>query len=455
MNRDILKSKEVDETVATLGRLLEKAADEYEIFLAVDSGLSIETKGDEVDSYKVRKSIGASIRTIKGGRPGFGFTTVLERAALERLVEDTIAGSSEMEADPHLSFPHPKKRAAAVELGDLVDTASGALTDGEKIESAKLAERVARDCDPRVARVRKSSYGETFAASRLVNSNGLDTTDEATYFTASIAVVAEEKGESQIAWEVSMDHLHSVVDPEGVGRKAAERAVALLGAEKTESKRCPVILENTVVMDLLGTLSSSLHGDSVLKGRSMLAGKVGEEIAAPCINIVDDGLMPGGWATSETDGEGVLTRRTPLVTGGVLEGYLYDSYWASRAGAESTGSSARGGFKGPPGIGTSNFYIEKGERSFENLLGDMHDGFFITDLLGVHTINPVTGEFSLGAQGFLVQGGKVTRPVRGIAVSGDLLGLFKKVSAVGSDMRFMGSIGSPSLLLSELDVSAG
>ena len=206
-------------------------------------------------------------------------------------------------------------------------------------------------------------------------------------------------------------------------------------------------------MELLQAFSGAFLGDNVSKGKSMLASLMGKDIVSKSINIIDSGLFKGGWATGMTDGEGVARRRTPLIEEGRLSSFLYDTYWGKISGAGTTGNASRSSYKGVPSIGISNLYIEAGKRGLDELLKTMDTGYFITELMGVHTINTITGEFSLGAQGFYVEGGEIKYPVRGMAISGELLGLFSKVEEVGCDQRFIGGSGAPSLLLSELDVS--
>ena len=275
----------------------------------------------------------------------------------------------------------------------------------------------------------------------------------ATYFTGSVTAVAEENGESQMGWEMGMGHTIASIDPEWIGKGAARNAVRLLGAKEIKTVKCAAMIENTVVCELLESLASSFLGDNVGKGKSMLIGKQGVKIASSVLNIFDDGIMNGGWATSAYDAEGTPTGRTPLVVEGVCQGFLYDAYWAARAGRASTGNAARGGYKSTPGVGLNNIYIEKGVKSLEDLLRDLGEGLFITELLGVHTINTVSGDFSLGAAGFWVEGGGVAYPVRGMAIAGNLLGLFSNVGACASDLRFIGSIGAPSLLVNEIEAS--
>jgi PmbA protein len=227
----------------------------------------------------------------------------------------------------------------------------------------------------------------------------------------------------------------------------------MLGARQAETKRSPAVIENTVAVDLLQAFSGAFLGDNVGKGKSMLSGLMGKDVVSKVISINDDGLLKGGWATSAFDGEGAAMQTTPLINKGRLAGFLYDTYWAKLAGVESTGNAARGGFKSLPTVGVSNIYIEGGDNDLGELFKEMGTGFFITELMGAHTINTITGEFSIGAQGFWVEDGRIQYPVRSMAIAGDLLGLFSKVEMVGSDLRFIGSTGAPALLLSALDVS--
>jgi len=171
------------------------------------------------------------------------------------------------------------------------------------------------------------------------------------------------------------------------------------------------------------------------------------------LNITDDGLYPGGMATEPFDAEGVERKRTPLIVEGRLVTYLYDLYCANREGLNSTGNSSRPSLKVPPRVGISNLFIEKGTVSFEELLASLGTGLLITELLGVHTADPISGDFSVGAAGHWVEKGERSFPVKEIAFSGNLIQLFQKVEEVGSDLRFFGPVGSPSLLLKEMTIS--
>jgi PmbA protein len=437
--------------IERLKRGLEGRTESFEIYFSTQKGFGVEAKEGAVDALKVRSSAGVGIRTISKGRLGFAYSSVLEDAVLDEMAAKALAGSLEASVDKFLKLPTPGPLRSEEGLG-IFDGAYFTVPEEEKIRKAIEIEKAAMS-DARVKRIRKASYSESVTADRVVNSNGVDVSHSATYFTASVTAVAEEKGESQMGWEMGMGHRIDAIDPAWIGKRAARNAVRLLGAREIKTVKCPAIIENTIVCELLESLASSFLGDNVEKGKSMLIGKVGALVASPVLNIFDDGIMNGGWASSAYDAEGTATNRTPLVLEGVCQGFLFDTYWAARAGKASTGNAARGGYKSTPGVGLNNIYIEKGVKSFEDLLKDLGKGLFITELLGVHTINTVSGDFSLGAAGFWVEGGVIVYPVRGMAIAGNLLGLFSKIGACASDLRFMGSIGAPSLLVNEIEAS--
>ncbi|MDO8426295.1 MAG: TldD/PmbA family protein [Deltaproteobacteria bacterium] len=445
--------KRSEKVIDSLKRLLKGKAESYEIFYSMDSGLGIEAKDNEVDSLKVRSNEGAGLRVISGNRQGFGFSSVLTEEALKDMVASTIGGAREAAQDEFLSFPGAGGTEVLEKDLGLFDDSFARTPEEEKIKTALSIEEAARSFDARVKRVRKASYSESLHFSRIVNSNGADSSHRATFYSGSVTAVAEALGESQMGWEIGMGHDRGAVEPDRIGRGAAGNAVRLLGAKKIKTIKCPAIFENIIACEFLESLAPSFLGDNVLKGKSMLIGKAGKKVASPRLNIRDDGILPGGWASSAFDGEGVERGRTSLLDGGVCRGFLYDTYWAARAGVKSTGNSSRSNFKSYPGIGISNLYIEKGEKGREELFKEVSKGLFITEVLGVHTINPVSGDFSLGASGFWVEGGRAEYPVRGMAISGNLLDLFSKVDGCASDIRFIGSIGAPSLLINEIEAS--
>jgi PmbA protein len=274
-----------------------------------------------------------------------------------------------------------------------------------------------------------------------------------------VTAVAEEAGEAEVGWDFDASHFGSDLDVKSVGKEASRKALESLGGRKIPTGVYPVLIHHSVASEFLSLLAHSFKSEQIQKGKSPLKGKKGERCFSPLITIEDNGLHPKGIFTAPIDGEGTPSQRTPLVVQGELSGYLYDRYWANRerafsgSTARSTGNSRRSGIKSPPGIGTSNFLIEPGTLAFSALLSDLHQGVLLEEVMGLHTVDPISGDFSLGCSGKWVDKGKVVHPVKSVAVAGNLFQLFQDVVGIGEDFRFIGGIGSPSLLVRSLKFS--
>jgi PmbA protein len=231
----------------------------------------------------------------------------------------------------------------------------------------------------------------------------------------------------------------------------------MLGADKPETAKVPVILDPFAASSFLGVLAGALNADNVLKGRSLFADMVGQEVGASAFTLIDDGRRADGPGASPFDGEGVPSGRTELFTRGVLNGFLHSTYTARRAGGgqRSTGNAKRGGYKGAPGVGTSNFFVEAGDRSLEALRGDAGGGVLIMDVSGVHSgANPISGEFSVGATGRRIGAdGTLGEPLREMTIASTLPEMLQSVRAVGNDLRFFSSVGTPSILIGEMTLA--
>jgi PmbA protein len=230
----------------------------------------------------------------------------------------------------------------------------------------------------------------------------------------------------------------------------------MLGATKPETARVPVVLDPFAASEFLGVLADALSADAVLKGRSLFADRVGEHLGSDAFTLVDDGTILDGPAACPVDGEGVPSGRTELFTAGVLQGFLHSTYTARRAGGgqRSTGNAKRGGYKSAPGVGTSNFFVEAGTRSVEDLYAMAEGGVLINELTGVHSgANPISGEFSVGATGLRIAGGGLAEPVREMTIASTLPDMLKGVLAVGDDLRFFMGVGTPSILIGEMTLA--
>ncbi len=270
---------------------------------------------------------------------------------------------------------------------------------------------------------------------------------------AQIMVVAEDGGDSQMGWDFDGSRFLGDVTFEKVGKNAARRALRLLGAKKMNSVKADVILDNSVATEFLGIFASLLSSDYVQKGKSLLAGKLHQKVVGELVNVVDDGSMERKLGSRPFDDEGVPTSKKYLIDCGMLSGYMYNVYTAKKDGVTSTGNAVKAGFSSLPGVGPSNLHIPASSGSGD-ILAFLDKGLYITDAMGIHTANPVSGGFSIGVSGLWIEKGVVKYPVKEAVISGNILDFFGKVKAVGNDLRFYGNMGAPSMMIGPLDISA-
>jgi PmbA protein len=437
----------LQQAIARLERL---QPDHFELYFEHRTATKIESKDQEVDSLSRSEDVGLSVRVIRDQKLGFSFTTSLLPDAIERAVDTANEMAAFMPIDEHVGF-HSFGSSVYPAI-DQYDSRGLAVPIAEKIALAKKLEATCRSADKRITGVRSAAVNETRFETHLVDSSGEHISHQSTLYSASVTCKSEQDGESQIGGEYGFSPLLESLNVSHVGKLAARWATELLGAKMPPTMQCPAVFRNSVVADLIDFLSASFSAEEIDKGRSMLAGKRGEKLFSNAITLIDDGLLPNGMGTSPFDGEGVPSTRTTLIDGGFVSGALYDVYYARKHGVAPTGSASRG-IKGPPSISTSNLYLPAGKKTEAQLYDGITQGILITDLMGIHTANPVTGDFSLGASGILIENGKLSRPVRGFAVAGNILEILRRVTDVGNDLRFFGTTGAPSARISELAVS--
>jgi PmbA protein len=442
---------EIEQITGKIGKLLEGyRPDGYEISFGSSRNLSIEVKEQKIDTFKCSTPVGVSIRVLKAGGMGFSYSTSLDEGALSMMVENAVTGALNQTPDPLNSFPLPRRFPS---VGGLHDEELSSVSEGEKIDRAMELERLVMAADPRIRRVRKSVYGESEYEVWIKNSLGVSGNYRRSYVSCSVSAVAEEGDESQMGWDFGFSNYFSGISVEAVAAKAAAKAVGLLGAKKIPTMRCPVVLDNYVASEILEVLAPSFLAENIRKGKSMLAGRMGEDLFAGVLRIRDDGTMPGGMATAPFDAEGSPQQNTLLVDNGRLTAFLYDTYSARKEGVASTGNVVSGGTKAPPRMGVTNFFIENGSEPITSMIGSIDKGVFLTGVMGMHMADPISGDFSVGATGIYIEKGSLSFPVKGIAIAGNIIDLFRDLEKVGDDIRFFGGVGSPSLKIGALDIS--
>jgi len=433
-----------------LNKAFKKKPDSAEVFAIEESSISIEVKEQAVDSFQSAASRGLSLRILLGNKLGFSYTSDNSPPSIDRLIKEAFENAANNEVDADISFSKPSKEAYIKKLYD--DKLKG-IGEKEKIERCMRLERAARQYDKRIKNIRHASYEDSEYRRVLMNSNGVKSIYSDTVCSTSIMLVAEENGNSETGWEFDYNRFYDSLKTDEVGIEAARKAIDMLGAKKINTCRIPVILDPKVSCDFMGILSSSLSADSVQKGKSMLSDKLNSKVASPIINLIDDGTLEGGIGSAPMDGEGTAAGKTLLIEKGYLKAFLHNIYTANKWKTASTGNGVRGGFKGLPGVGITNLFIEKGNISMEDLIKGIDKGIHISEAMGVHTANPISGDFSIGVAGHWIENGKFSFPVRGVVMAGNILELMKGVEAIADDLRFFGRIGSPSIKISEAVIS--
>lgn len=435
---------------AAVNKAKKSGAQSAEAYISSSKDLNIEVRDGRVETMKFAEDCGLGLRVIHEGRTGFSFSTDLSAQGVEEAVRLALANCEKTAEDPYLRLPPP---GPAYPRLDIYDPSIREATVEQKIDMAKFMEDSARSYDPRVKIIESATYQDGEALVTIVNSLGMNQTYSGAYCGVYMALVAGEGDDSQTGFALDFSLKYDRLKPDEVGKEAARRAVRMLGATPVTTRKVAVVLEPYVATGFLGLIGPALTSEAVQKGRSLFAGKSGTSVASDKVTVIDDGALPNGIASAPFDGEGVPTSRTVLIEGGVLKGYLYNTYTAAKEGVQSTGNGVRGSFKGTPEVGVTNFFIEAGQTPAEELIKEIRTGLYVTEVMGMHTANPISGDFSVGVAGLLIENGQFTRPVRGMAMGGNIIELLGKVDAVGNDLQFFGGRGAPTLRVTEMTIS--
>ncbi|MEW5743871.1 MAG: TldD/PmbA family protein [Nitrospirota bacterium] len=436
-----------------LDSALRRGADEAEVYLKRSKSLGIDVRDQKIDTLETSVTAGFCLRVIRDRRLGFSYSTAPDDAEL--VVERALEASRHTEPDDALALPVRSGPAPDLRV---FDEAVPALPESEAIERVMLVEKTALDTDSRIRKVRKASGHFGTSDTYILNSHGVDVRYASSGCSAQLMVIAEEDGESQMGWDYEGSRFLSGVQFELVGRRAAQNALRLLGARKTTAVRGFVLLDSSVTTEFLGIFAAALSSESVQKKKSMLAGKKGAQVISTRLTVTDSGMIEGRLGSRPFDDEGVPTTSKRLIDSGVLTGYLYNTYTARKDNVASTGNAVRGGALSLPHVGPTCLVLESSspERvaGFDRLVRAADRGLYVLETMGMHTANPVSGEFSVGASGVWIENGELRYPVKEAVISGTVLDLFQRVAAVGDDMRFYGNIGASSLLIEDIDISA-
>ena len=433
-----------------LHKAKQNGADHAELFVVKSRSFEVELKNNHIDDMKQAESSGVGLRVLKDGRAGFSFSSDFRTTALDKMVVQAITNSQYSDKDETLYFPSPAKQYPQPVFYD--GTVKKISLD-EKLDLARETTRYAEQFDERVKQVERSCYEDGEVEMWLANSNGVFLHQMGNYCGLACLTLGEQNGEQQSGYGMDSNIRYTSLSAKTAGEMAARRAVQMLGAAQIESGKIDLVLEPMIAAQIMGIISSCFSGEAVRKKKSFLAGKLEETVANSQLTLIDDGTLDYHMGSASFDGEGMPTQRTVLIENGVLKQYLYDTASAAKVGTNSTGNGMRGGYKGTPHVGTTNYYVESGSIAPAQLISEVSYGVYITDIMGAHTANAVSGDFSFGASGILIEHGQLTRPVRGITIAGNFQQLLQKISGVGSDLTFFGSQGAPTIRIAEIAVS--
>ena len=432
---------------------LAAGASDAEAWVEESTSRRVRVYDGRVESLSDAGGRGVGVRAFVGARAGYAYGTELSDRGVSEVAAAAREAAEVADEDEHSGLPGEFGTAA---VDGLASGEFGAWSTERKVELPLAVERAAR-ARKGVTQVESAVYSDAEGTVAIANSRGFAADYSSTQAWAYASAFAGEGAELMTGLGVGLGRDPAALDAERIGGEAAERAVALVGARQPRSRRCPVLLDAFVAASFIGFVAGMLSADAVQRGRSLFAGREGDEVADPALAVADDGIDPEGPASAPFDGEGSPARRTPLLGDGRLLTFLFDVRTARKAGRSTTGNARRGSYRSPPSVATTNVIVEPGTEDLEGLARLARDGLYVTDVAGLHSgVNPVSGTFSVGASGRLIENGELAGPVRELTIASDLVSMLGAVQAVGAEARwvpFGGSVKAPPLLVGEMSVS--
>jgi len=430
-----------------------------EVYVTRGTDTEVRAYEGEVESLTSADSSGVGIRVLtadpggSGSQVGFAWAGSLDPAVVEATLADARDNARFATPDPDVVLAEPDG-VAAVEL-DLWDDGVASTPMEKKVALALELERATRAADPRVRQVSSADYADSRGEVALVTTTGITSYRRRTNAFLSVDAIAGEGTDTQTGTGFSVGRGPGELVPDEAMDDAVLRATRMLGSQKTRSTHCTVVFDPRVASTLLGIVASALSGEALVKGRSFFAGRVGEIVAAPAVTLVDDPTDPRAYGAATHDGEGLACRRNVLIADGVLRMFVFDTVSARRAGAVSTGSAVRGGFAGTPSAGCRALVLAPGTKSQDEILASVGEGLYVQSVTGVHSgVNPVSGDFSVGAEGLLIEGGTLGQPVREVTVASTLQRMLQSVVEIGGDLRWLpGVAAGQTLAIADMTLS--
>ncbi len=448
-----------DDVISLIDDYSKKKGIKYGVYLFNSKVLKMESENSSISNFINAEINGFNLRLLNNKRMSFSYCLGLDEQKIRDTFDNGLSLLSFMEENEYADLAPSLHESAAVPAPNFEEKLRIYSLKSDKIDMDKKKgcliemEETAYSYDKKIYKVDKPTYSESLTAKRICNSNGLNLSSRKTSYEVFLSVAARQGADTGSGFDFDFSHEFDKLQFKKVSMNAAKRGVDQLGARVVSSGSYNILFDNFTASEFLGVLKQSFYANNVYKKKSILGGKLGQKVFSSKLNIIDDGLLPGGWATDIFDYDGINMQRKPLCINGVINSFLYDIEYANRFNTKSTGNSAMQSYTLPPEVGSTNFFIENGEIPLVDIILPLKEGMYINELMGLHMAKPYTGEFSLGASGFYIKNGKIEFPVKGIVVSGNLMQLFNNIVGIANYIRFFGSTGSPSILFENVEVS--
>ena len=425
-----------------------------EVYAASGEDRTVELREGRLESLQRSAGGGVGVRVLEGERCGFAYSVGVDLEGALDAFARARAQLSCVSPDPNRTLPAPCRAVApAGLLESLTDPSLFQAPLHDVLPRLRAMEAQAASGGPRIGKVLRASYGESRGETVLRTSTGAAFRQEGTHCSAGLSVTAVSGGEIQVGSAAVSGRRFTDLDLDGVGKDAAWRAAAVLDGRKLPTARRSIVFDPWVAGELMDLIAGLLSAEEVQRGKSLLAGKAGRRVASPLVSIIDDPLIPGGLASCVEDDEGVPARRKTLIEAGVLREYFHDSYTAAKDKVATNASAGRASFRGTPGPGPTNFFLAPGPMTRDALIASTVDGVLALELMGMHMVDPISGELSVGVSGIAIEGGRLTHAVKGAMLAGSLLELLEKVDGVADDLTFYGSLAAPTFRASDMTLA--
>jgi PmbA protein len=411
-----------------------RAGEQVEAVVAWARTTEVRAHEGAVEHFVGAEDLGVGVRVVSGGRTGMSWAGVLDVDALEECLAEARDNAGFATPDPHAGLAEPDGHPVAAL--DLVDHGLAAVTDSDKVDLALGLDARIRGADARIVGHEGADYADAHSVAALASSTGVRAAEEETSTYAGVWALASDGADTTTGFGFDVGRGFDGLDLDEVVAEAVRRSTGLLGAVKPPSGRLTVVFDPYVCSQFLGVVAELLSGEEVLRGRSPFGGRVGEQVAAPLLTLLDDPLRPSAPTASATDGEGIACREVPLLTDGVLTGLLHNAYTARSMGTATTGSASRPSHRSAPGVGPRVVTPRPGRATAEQVMAEVGDGLLVQELSGLHSgVNPTSGDLSVGVEGRWLRGGLPAEPVREATIASTLQRMLADVVVVGSDLR--------------------